>query len=157
MTKIGKTLAAGFTICSAMLLTGCGGGSVGVSADITIPVTQTPAFEIGAQLNGLPIGNFDVEPGDNQTITVPVGATFELDSNADVYWAVYVGGNLINGGSNAITFENATLTETLTNGVQFAGYATSQGPLSQPVPFTLIATSKIDGSQTAQINVVVTD
>jgi hypothetical protein len=153
--KIGKAIAAGFTICGAMLLTGCGGGSVDVTA--TVPVVQGPAFDIGAQLNGLPVGNFDVQPGENQTITVPVGASFELDSNTGVIWTLYVNGNEINGFNNAITFDNATLTETLTNDVQFAGYATSQGPLTYPVQFTLIATSQIDGTQTAQINVVVTD
>jgi hypothetical protein len=155
--KFAKTLAVGLSICSALILTGCGGGSAGVSAEVTIPVTQTAAFDIGAQLNGLPVANFDVEPGDNQTISVPVGASFELDSNAGVYWTVYVNGNAINGTNNSIIVDNATLTETLTNSEQFAGYATSQGPLANPVQLTLVATSQIDGSQTAQINIIITN
>jgi|GEM_PF-1142069 len=155
--KFGKILAAGLTICSALILTGCGGGSGGVTVSATIPVTTEPAFDIGAKVNGLPVANFDVEPGDNTSITVPVGDSFELDSTDAVYWSVYVNGTLIQGANNAIDVGNATLTETLTNAVQFAGYATSEGPLPGPVQLTLVATSQVDSTQTAQINVIVTN
>lgn len=153
-----KMLAAGLTICSAMLLTGCGGGgSVGVSADIGVVGTPAPAFDIGAQVNGLGVANFNVEPGDTESITVPNGSSFELDSNDAVYWTVYVNGVAVSGSNNTVVVGNATITETLTNGVQFAGYATSQGYLPAPIQVTLVATSQFDSTQTAQIDLVITN
>lgn len=153
--KYGKLLAAGLTICSAMILTGCGGGSVDVTA--TVPVTPVAAFDIGALVNGQPVANFDVEPGDTPTLSIPVGDSLEFDSNAGVYWTIYVNGNAISGSNNSVTVDGATLTETSVTNAQFAGYVTSQGPLANPVQVTLAATSQIDGTQTAQINLVITN
>ena len=144
-------------IGSAALLTGCGGGSVDVSVGATVGPVYTPAFDIGALVNGQPVPGFDVQPGDTQTVNLYVGDSFELDSNAGVFWTVYVNGVAVPTVNNAVVVGNATITESVVSNSQFSGYVTSQGTLSAPVQLTLIATSVLDGSQTAQINFVISN
>lgn len=147
---------AGVLISTTLLLSGCGGGGVDYNASVVVS-TPTPAFEIGALVSGLPVTGFDALPGDVQTITMSVGQTFELDSNSPVTWNVFVNGVEVPSVNNTIIAGNVTINETLTTNEQFAGYATSQGILSSPVQITLIATSLVDSTQTAQINFVITN
>lgn len=154
-----KKLMTGAALCATVLLTGCGGGGGdgGVSGEIIVTPPSGPAFDIEAQINGLNIGGFDVEPGESQSIAIPIGSSFAFDSNADVSWTIYVNGTAVPTGNNAIIVGNATITETTATTLDLAGYTTSQGPLPTPVQVTLLATSLYDGTQTAQINVTLTN
>jgi len=143
---------------STILLAGCGGGSVDVG--VTVPavvIPVGPVFDIIAYVNGLQVAGFDAIPGDVQTITIPIGQSFELSSDSAVSWNVFVNGVEVPSVNNVISVGAVTITETSSTPVQFAGYATSPGFLPAPVQVTLIATSLIDGSQSAQINFVVTN
>ena len=148
-------------IGTTLLLSGCGGGTGSVGVDYSNNPNggypPGPAFDIGAMINGQPLPGFDVQPGEMQTITMSVGATFELDASASVTWNVFVNGVEVPSANNSVVVDTAMITETAINGSQFAGYVTSQGYLSAPVQLTLVATSVYDGTQSAQINFVITN
>lgn len=135
-------------------LSGCGGGEV----DVVVPVTPAgPDFDLGAQINGQPIANLDVFPGEAQTISVIAGDAFELDSSGPVYWDFSAGGSAdipaATGG--AIVFEGATLHETVVNSSQLVLSVTSNNPPGTTVPITIYATSQYDSSQYATIQLLV--
>ena len=154
--RIGLVSSANMAIVALVLaLSGCGGG-----ADVSVVVPVTPAgpdFELGAQINGQPISNLDVFPGETQTISVISGDAFELDSSGPVYWDFSAGGSAdipaATGG--AIAFEGAVVHETVVNGSQLVLSVTSSAPPGSSVPITIYATSQSDSSQFATIDLLV--
>ncbi|MET3105329.1 hypothetical protein AAKU67_001077 [Oxalobacteraceae bacterium GrIS 2.11] len=160
--KIGRLQTAGLLLATTLILAGCGGGvaEVGVSGTVTVPVVVVPAgpvFDIVAYVNGYQVAGFDALPGDVQTLSIPVNQSFELNSDSSVTWNVFVNGVEVPDVNNAIIVGDVTINETSTTNLLFAGDATSPSYLPAPVQVTLIATSLIDGSQTARINFVITN
>lgn len=141
--------AGALLVSATLLLSGCGGGG----SDNPPP----PNFDIGVLLNGHPVTGVDVFPGDEQTLYVTAGQTFELDSSGPVSWTLVVAGSTIAGAGNTISYGGATLQEILTTASQFAAITSEDAPLPAPVPITLYATSLDDSSQVARFNIVITN
>lgn len=142
-------------VALVLALAGCGGG-----ADVTVVVPVVPSgpdFDVGAQINGQPITNLDVFPGDTETISVISGDAFELDSSGPVDWDFSAGGSAdipaVTGG--AILYQGATLHETVVNPSQLVLSVTSDAPPGTTVPVTIFVTSQDDPNQYATIHLLV--
>jgi hypothetical protein len=142
-------------VALVLALAGCGGGA---EVSVVVPVPPAgPDFDVGAQINGHPIANLDVLPGDTESISVISGDAFELDADGLVYWDFSAGGSAdipaVTGG--AITYQDATLHETVVNGSQLVLSVTSDAPPGTTVPITIFITSQDDSSQYATIHLLV--
>ena len=146
-----RVYAGGLLVSAALVLSGCGGGGGG---DYVPP---PPAFDIGILVAGQPIFGVDVLPGYQQTIYLAVGQTFELDSSGPVAWAVVVGGSAVPESGATIDYGGARIQEVLTTTAQFAANTGAFAPLAAPVLVTLYATSLLDASQVATIDLILTN
>jgi hypothetical protein len=137
-------------------LAGCGGGSVDVG--VTVPVSPAgPAFDVGAQINGVPIAHFDVLPGDAQTISLIAGDTFELDSDGPVYWDFSAGGSaeIPAQAGGAFTYGDAIVEESVVNGSQLVVRTDSSAPPGTSIPVRVYITSQDDPSQYATLDLLI--
>lgn len=144
------SLASLLLLSATLVLSGCGGGGEDDPG-------QPAAFDVGALVDGQPVRGIDVFPGEEQTLYVSAGQTFELDSSGPVDWTVVIGGQTIAGSGNTIDYAGATIQETLTTATRFAASTFADDPLAAPVQVILYATSRDDPDQTARINVVITN
>jgi hypothetical protein len=164
-----KVFLGGLLASATLLLTGCGGGvdvGVGVgiaggsgviSANVQIPFAQFEEFDLIMLANGRQLPGVQVFPGEAQTVFLPVGQTFLIDSSGPVTWNVQVAGSPIVGVGNIISYGGATITETLRTSLQIGGSTFASGPLVAQVPITYIATSVYHPDQVARITIVLTD
>lgn len=116
-----------------------------------------PAFDIGVLVAGQPLAGVGVLPGYQQTIYLAVGQTFELDSTGPVAWTVVVGGASVPESGATIDYGGATIQEVLTTTTHFAANTWAFASLVAPVQVTLYATSLLDASQVATINLILTN
>ncbi len=152
-----RALFGAAAISASLLLAGCGGGEVTVGGEIevTSPPVQVAAFDLGMSINGQPVRNLSVLPGEARDVSVFVGEAFEVDSSGPVAWTVVVGGSVLDApAGSSIFYNNATIVPTLITNARYAASTGAQGFLPSPVVMTLIATSLNDSRQEAQINVV---
>lgn len=143
-------------------MAGCGGGAsvgtdgVGVNIVAIVP-SPPPDFEISALVSGLSIAWFRLFPGDESTLFIPVGQTFEFDSTRPVVWSLVVGGNVIPGANNTIDFAGVTVHELSITPNRFVASVYSAGPLAFSVPIEIFAASPNDPTSFAKIDVVFTN
>ena len=135
-------------VSATVALSGCGGGGEG---DYVPP---PPAFNIGVLVGGQPLAGVGILPGVEQTIYLPVGQTFELDSTGPVAWAVVIGGVPVPASGATVFNGGATIQEVLTTSTHFAAHTYAAQPLVAPVRVTLYATSLLDANQVATINFI---
>lgn len=128
------------------VLSACGGGE-----DYT---PLPPAFEVGVLVAGQPVVGVDVQPGYQQTINLAIGQSFELDSTAPVAWAITVGGSSVPLTGGTIYYDTATIQELVKTSTKLAASTAAYGPLSTPMRVTVKATSLMDPSQVATIDLV---
>jgi hypothetical protein len=165
-----KVFLGGLLVSSTVLLTACGGGvDVGVngviagggsiSANVHVPLifAQYDDFDLIMLANGRQVPGVQVFPGEAQTVFLPVGQTFLLDSNGPVTWNVQVAGSPIVGVGNTISYGGATVNETLRTSLQIGGSTFASGLLVAQVPITYIATSVYHPDQVARITIVLTN
>lgn len=167
-----KSVLAGLLLGSTVLLTACGGGvdvgvgigvgsNVQVSANVSVPfnyVEVVDDFDLIMLANGREVPGVQVYPGEAQTVYLPVGQTFLIDSNGPVTWQVQVAGSApILGSGNTISYGGATVTETRRNNMQIGGSTFANGLLAGQVPVTYIATSAYHADQVARITIVLTN
>jgi hypothetical protein len=165
-----KVFLGGLLISSTLFLTGCGGGvDVGVngvidgggsiSANVHVPLifAQYDDFDLILVANGRQVPGVQVFPGEAQTVYLPVGQTFLLDSNGPVSWNVQVAGSPIVGVGNTISYGGATVSETLRTSLQIGANTFASGPLVAQVPITYIATSVYHPDQVARVTIVLTN
>jgi hypothetical protein len=147
--SLASVLTAGF------LLTGCGGG---VDVGIAVPPPPSAAFDVGAKLNGYPLANIDVFPGEEQTIQVQTGDVLELDVSGPVFWETVAGSTagVPTQTGTSVLFDGVAFTETVSTPGQLVLAISASQPLTAPVPLTIYATSQDDALQTARIDIVVT-
>jgi hypothetical protein len=154
-----KVFFASLSLGASLVLVGCGGGSVdiGVQVPITSPA-PIAAFDVIMFVNGQQVAGVDLLPGEEQDVYVPAGNSFELDSSGPVAWTVVVGGSIINAPvGSRIDYGGASIVQTLITNARFAANTSGAGFLPNPVVVTLVATSRVDARQEAQINVVLTN
>lgn len=139
-------------VSAALLLSGCGGGGDG-----GVYSPPPAAFNVGVLVAGQLVGGGGVLPGYQQTIYLAVGQTFELDSTGPVAWTVVVGGSAVPESGATINYGGATIQELLTTTTHFAANTWAFAPLLVTIPVTLYATSLVDASQIATINLILTN
>ncbi|MGN6528186.1 MAG: hypothetical protein ACTHL8_17490 [Burkholderiaceae bacterium] len=145
---------AGLAVSAMALgLAGCGGGG---SVDVAV-TPAAPAFDVGAQIDGVPIAHFDVLPGDSETVSVVAGDTFELDSDGAVLWDFSVGGSadIPAQPGGAIVYGDATVNETLVGDSRLVVSVDSSAPPGTSIPVTIYITSQDDPTQYAAIDLVI--
>lgn len=149
-------LSLGCLLVASLFVSGCGGG---VDVAVEVPPPPPSAFDIGAKLNGQPLVNVDVLPDEEQTIQVRVGDTLELDSSGPVSWETVAGASagIPTQSGGTLLFEGVAFTETLSTSGQLVLAISASQPLDVPVPVTVYATSLDDYTQTARIDIVVTN
>ena len=140
-------------VSAAVALSGCGGGGDGGGAYVPPP----PVFDIGILVAGQPLAGIAVLPGYQQTIYLAVGQSFELDSTGPVAWTVTIGGASVPQSGATVYYGGATIQEVLTTTTHFAANTFASAPLVAPVQVTLGATSLLDASQVATINLILTN
>jgi hypothetical protein len=147
-----QAVIGGALVSATLLLTGCGGGSIDVLIDV--PPVAVANFDVIMYANGKLVAGVEVFPGETQTVILPVGQSFKLDSSGPVAWSVAVGGSNIVGAGNTIYYGNTAVQETLRTNAQYAANTFATAPLAGPVMYSFFATSLRDSYQTARINVV---
>lgn len=168
-----KSLLGGLLLSGTVLLTACGGGvDVGVgigvgsnaqiSANINIPIDFVEPYQDDFDLilfaNSREVPGVQVYPGESQTVYLPVGQTFLIDSNGPVTWQVQVAGSApIVGSGNTISYGGAVVSETRRTNTQIGGSTFANGPLLTQVAVTYIATSVYHADQVASITIVLTN
>ena len=155
-----KTYLGAVLLGAALLLAGCGGGGSGPSVAVAVAVAPPPvAFDVIMYANGVQVAGVEVLPGEEQTVYLPAGQSFVLDSSDPVAWSLVVGGVAVPGSGNTIHYAGATVVQTRTTDYQFAAktYFTTQAPLQTPVGLVFYATALNAPSQVAKINVVLTN
>jgi hypothetical protein len=143
-------------LAASLLLSGCGGG---VDVTVEVPPPPVAAFDLGAKLNGHPLVDVDVFPDEEQTIQVRVGDTLELASSGPVSWETVAGSSagVPTESGGTLLFEGVAFTETLSTPGRLVLAISADQPLLLPVPVTVYATSLDDYTQTARIDIVVTN
>ncbi|HEY9010148.1 MAG TPA: hypothetical protein VIN06_03945 [Devosia sp.] len=142
----------------ALALSGCGGGSVDVG--VTVPVAPPPAdFDVTAMINGAPLANLDVFPGESQTVSVVAGDAFELDTNGPVFWDFSAGGSADIPATPGATvvYGGASLNEAAVGDTHLVLSTASTAPAGSSIPITIYVTSQRDSSQVATIDLLVTN
>lgn len=169
--RVIKSVLSGLLLSGTLLLTACGGGvDVGVgigvgtngfvSANVNVPVNFVELyddFDLIMLANGRQVPGVQVFPGEAQTVFLPVGQTFLLDSSGPVTWNVQVAGSPIVGVGNTIGYGGATVSETRRTNLQLGGSTFASGLLVAQVPITYIATSVYHPDQVARITIVLTN
>ena len=143
-------------LIASFFVSGCGGG---VDVAVVVPPPPTAAFDLGAKLNGRPLINVDVFPDEEQTLQVRVGDTLELDSSGPVSWETAAGSSagIPTQSGGTLLFEGVAFTETLSTSGQLVLAISAGQALVAPVPMTVYATSLDDYTQTARVDIVVTN
>ena len=144
LVKVRNFLAS---IAAALLLAACGGGG---DDDFAPPV-----LEVRAVVNGRFTQNFAALPGTRQALVVPVGLSFELNSNRPVAWSVFIGGVFVPGQGNTYTFAGTSVQETVITNALYAARTFGFAPLT-PFQITVVATSLENPDQATTVDVLVT-
>jgi hypothetical protein len=154
-----KGFLAALCVGASLVLSGCGGGSVDIGVEVPISSPAPRAeFDIIMFANGRQVPGVDLLPGEEQDVYLPAGNSFELDASGPVAWTVVVGGSIINAPvGSRIDYGGASIVQTLITNARFAANTSGAGFLPNPVVVTLVATSRVDARQEAQINVVLTN
>jgi hypothetical protein len=152
-----KVLLGSLLVSATLLLAGCGGGSVGVGLFVDASSPPPITFDVIMFANGAQVPGVEVVPGEVQTVTLPVGQNFVLDSSDPVAWTLVVGGSTVVGSGNTIVFGGATIVQTLATHFQTGASTLSSAPLLAPVELTYFATSLDDPHQVARINIILTN
>jgi hypothetical protein len=155
-----KTTVGAVLVGAALLLAGCGGGGASPSVAVSVAVAPPPAaFDVIMYANGVQVAGVEVLPGEEQTVYLPAGQSFVLDSSDPVAWSLVVGGVAVPGTGNTIHYAGATVVQTRTTDYQVAAktYLTTPAALQTPVGLVYYATALGAPSQLAKINIVLTN
>jgi hypothetical protein len=136
-------LVAATLLASSLLLTGCGGGD------------GSSSFYLTALVGGQNMGSYGT--GSSGTLYVRAGQYFELDANEPVVWTLYVGDTAVTGTGTSIQYAGAVVTLTAESDSRIAVDTYGTGPLIDPVPVTLVATSTYDSARVATVNTLITN
>jgi hypothetical protein len=146
-------------VSATLVLTGCGGGSVDVAVVVAPP---PPAFDLVMFANGVQLPGVELFPGEEQTVYLPVGQTFLLDSSGPVVWSAAVAGSAVPlpGVNGTISYSGATILQTRLTNFEFGANTYRTNPslsLPAPVPTVFFATSLNDPHQVARLNIILTN
>jgi hypothetical protein len=150
-------VALAVPLAITLALAGCGGG---VDVGVTVPVgPAVPDFDVVALINGTPVAGVDVFPGESQTIAVPAGDAFELDSSGPVFWDFSAGGSadIAAAAGGTILYQGASINETAVGGSHLVLGVSSNAPFGSTIPITIYVTSQYDPNQFATIEVLVSN
>jgi hypothetical protein len=150
-------VALAVPLAITLALAGCGGG---VDVGVTVPVgPAVPDFDVVALINGTPVAGVDVFPGESQTIAVPAGDAFELDSSGPVFWDFSVGGSadIAAAAGGTILYQGASVNETAVGASHLVLGVSSTAPVGSTIPITIYVTSQYDSSQFSTIRVLVSN
>lgn len=157
MRNIKSVLLTAVALAATLAISGCGGGAeVGV---VVAPNAPSPDFDLIALIDGHRLSGVDVFPGDQQTISVISGDSFELDADGPVYWDLLAGGSAGVEASAGSTFlyQGASLNETSVGDDHLVLAVSSTAPAGSSIPVTINVTSMSDSSQIATINLLITN
>jgi hypothetical protein len=160
-----KTITKFFSallVSATLVLSGCGGGSVDVGVVVAPPPPPPPAFDLIMFANGVQLPGVELFPGEEQTVYLPVGQTFLLDSSGPAVWSASVAGSAVPlpGVNGTISYGGATILQTKITNFQFGASTYRTNPLlllPAPVPTVFFATSLNDPHQVARLNIVLTN
>lgn len=128
----------------AIGLAGCGGG-----VDL-----QGDGFSVGVTIDGRPYGGA-VAPGARQDVSIYAGQSVAFDASEPVEWTLYAGSAAIPADGSTVFYGGASIRATAVSGSRIVVDTAASGPLAQPVPITLTATSTIDAALVATIDVFI--
>ncbi len=128
---------------SALALAGCGGGG------------SSDSFSVSAYVSGQAMGNYG--SGNSSPIYIHAGQSIELDAAEPVVWTLYVGNTAVSGAGTTVQYGGAFITLSAESDSRILVDTTSNGPLSADVPITMVATSSIDSSLVASVDVFITN
>jgi hypothetical protein len=128
----------------AIGVAGCGGG-----ADL-----QGDGFSVGVTIDGRPYGGA-VSSGARQDVSIYAGQSVAFDASEPVEWTLYAGNAAIPADGSTVLYGGASIRATAINSSRIIVDTAAAGPLPQPVPITLAATSTFDAALVATINVFI--
>ena len=135
-------------------LSACGGGGDSGGPPV---VVVAPPFDIVVAVSGQPVNGLLIRPGVPQTILLSVGQAIELDASEPVTWSLLVGGTAVSGPGVTVNYGGVDITLiTETDSRIFINTATNF-ILGAPLFFTLVATSTLDLTQVATIQIQLTN
>ncbi|MBV8468401.1 MAG: hypothetical protein JOY60_00875 [Burkholderiaceae bacterium] len=138
-----RRLAIVGTLSVLLGLTGCGGGDIGPAV----------TFDIGLMIGGVAVSGVQIAPGQTQSISVNAGQSIELDASEPVQWTLDVGGSAVTGSGTTVYYGGVAITQTTVSNSRILIDTAADAPLAAPLQVTLVATSTIDATQVATINV----
>ena len=127
---------------SALLLSGCGGGSDSVSLGINAIVAGQPLTTVFG-------------PGSVGTVDLAAGQSIELDANEPVDWAFSVAGSPLFGSGTTVFYNGLAITETAVSPSRVVLDTAVTGGYSSPVIISMTAASTIDAAEVAAVDLVV--
>lgn len=147
--------AGAVALAATITLAGCGGGVVWDTGG-----PWGPAFDLVADVDGQPVRDLDLFPGDAGTLVVHVGDTVELDTSGPVEWDLVT--------PDGTDFPATTGGTVHTGGVALGEAAVHDGqlvltvgadvsPLPGPTTISVYATSLDDSGQVVRLDLQVID
>lgn len=141
--RVARALTLALISALAIVLAGCGGG-VEVGGD---------GFSVGVTIDGRRYDGGPVASGARQDVSLWAGESAAFEASESVRWTVYAGNAAIPADGSTVYYNGASIRATAVSSSRIVIDTSASGPLAQPVPFTLIATSTWDAALIATINV----
>ena len=139
-----RVIALALACALSIGMVGCGGGG-----DL-----EGDGFSIGVTVDGRPYGGA-VASGAQQDVSIYAGQSVAFDASEPVEWTVYAGNAAIPADGSTVFYGGASVRATAVSSSQIVVDTGASGPLGQPVPITLTATSTVDAALVATINLFI--
>lgn len=144
LRPVRRLLLLGACSC-ALLLAGCGGGG-DTSNNVTLGINAV----VGGQAAG-PV----FVPGTVGTMDITAGQTIQLDANEPVEWAFSVDGSPLFSSGTTVYYGGLAITESAASPSRVVLDTAVTGPYASPINVVMTATSTMDATEVATVNIVV--
>jgi hypothetical protein len=146
-----RSCAVVAALAAILSITACGGGGEGGVVVRAVP------FDIGVVVGGQPISGVTIVSGVPQDISIWAGQSIELDASEPVDWTLQVGGSAVTGSGITVYYGGVGITQTAISPSKIIVDTAAAYPLSVPAAITFIATSTLDSTLVATVNVLITN
>ena len=124
----------------ALGLSACGGGG-----------SDSASLGLNVIVQGQAVGGM-VVPGQLVRVSMLAGQSFELDANEPVEWTFTIGNSPLFGNGTTVFVAGLAITQTAVSPSRVVIDTAASGPFPAPVILNLTATSTIDASQVAFVD-----